>query len=250
MANAATVRVYADMAAVGEAAARLFVGAAREAVAERERFVVALSGGSTPQILFELLADQPYRSQVDWARCHFFWGDERLVPADDPGSNYYHAARILLQRVHTPEANIHRVRGEWEPQRAAQEYAQQLRAVAGAGRAWPVFDLVLLGLGGDGHTASLFPNQDTPSLLKQPVMTVESSYEGRPARRLTLTPVVFNDARHVLFLVTGASKAEAVAGTLRGEQDGSRWPAQRITPSTGKVTWLLDADAAADLVLE
>lgn len=247
MANAAAVRVYADKAAVGEVAAKLFAAAAREAVAARGLFVVALSGGSTPQILFELLGDQPYVSEVDWARCHFFWGDERLVPPDDPGSNYYDAARILLQRVHTPRANIHRVRGEWQPEAAAQDYAQQLSALAGPGRAWPVFDLVLLGLGGDGHTASLFPGQDDSGLL-EPVITVEASYGDRPARRLTLTPIVFNEARHVLFLITGGDKAEAVAGTLQGERDLSRWPAQRIAPDSGQVTWLLDDAAAADLI--
>ena len=248
MTDAATVRVYADKMAVGEAAAQRYVAAAREAIAQRGRFVVALSGGSTPQILFELLAGQPYVSQVDWARSHFFWGDERLVSPDDPGSNYYDAMRILLQQVYTPQVNIHRVRGEWEAEAAARDYAQQLSAAGGPDRAWPVFDLVLMGLGGDGHTASLFPGQQEEALL-QPVMSVEASYEDRPAQRVTLTPMVFNDARHVLFLVTGGDKAEAVAATLQGPRDATRWPAQRIAPAEGQVTWLLDKAAAADLVL-
>ena len=178
---------------------------------------------------------------------HFFWGDERLVPPDDAGSNYYHASQLLLDQVQVPADNIHRVHGELSAEAAVLDYTAQLQSFATGRRNWPRFDLVLLGLGSDGHTASLFPGSPLKDEPGMAVKTVTADYEDRPSQRLTLTPAVFNDARHVLFLVTGANKADAVTAVLDGPSDPEQWPAQRIQPSTGIVTWLIDQAAATKL---
>lgn len=247
-----TVRVFADQEQLSAAAAQLFLECAQAAVGERGLFSVALSGGSTPRGMYRLLAESPYATAVPWANTHLFWGDERLVPPDDEGSNYGQASAALLVQVPIPAANIHRARGELALEAAVDEYAVQLRKFAAAqspasATSWPRFDLVLLGLGSDGHTASLFPGQASDEWETKPVVGATADYGGRPAHRLTLTPPVFNDARHVLFLVTGADKAAAVAATLNGAPDPARWPAQRIRPAAGRVTWLLDEAAAASL---
>jgi 6-phosphogluconolactonase len=199
-----------------------------------------------------LLAQPPYEAAVPWANTHVFWSDERLVPPDDKESNYGQASADLLNHVAIPEANIHRARGELAAGAAVEAYTAQLRYFVthharGAVIPWPRFDLVLLGLGSDGHTASLFPGAATDDWEMIPVVAATAEYRGRPAERLTLTPLVINDARHVLFLVTGKEKAEAVAAVLQGEIDPERWPAQRILPRAGDVTWMLNADAAASL---
>ena len=178
---------------------------------------------------------------------HFFWGDERLVPPDDAGSNYYHAAQLLLDKVHVPAENIHRVKGELSAEAAVLDYTAQLQSFAKDRRDWPRFDLVLLGLGSDGHTASLFPGSSAEDAPGTAVKAVTADYEDRPSQRLTLTPAVFNDAHHVLFLVTGANKADAVAAVIDGPSDPEQWPAQRIQPSTGSITWLIDKAAATKL---
>jgi 6-phosphogluconolactonase len=247
-----SVRIFPDQESLSAAAAQLFLEVAQMAVAERGLFSVALSGGGTPRALYRLLARPPYDSAVSWAKTHAFWSDERLVPPDDEGSNYDQASADLLNHVAIPPANIHRARGELAAGAAVEAYTAQLRYYAAhthyprdAVIPWPRFDLVLLGLGSDGHTASLFPGATTDDWESLPVVAATAEYEGRPAGRLTLTPLVINDARHVLFLVTGKDKAAAVAAVLQGEIDPERWPAQRIRPRAGEVTWMLDADAAA-----
>lgn len=245
-----TIHVYRDAATLAAAAAQHVANLAQTAVAHHGRFALALSGGSTPQALFALLAEPPFANTLPWHAMHIFWGDERLVPPDDPGSNYFHAATLLLSKVPIPPQNVHRVRGEASPTAAAADYAQALRAFTGDQRGWPIFDLVLLGLGSDGHTASLFPGPIPTAETTRPVITVTADYGDRPAQRLTLTPLVFNDARQVTFLVSGAGKAAAVAAVVGpdgAKADPQRWPAARIRPRDGRVTWLLDQDAAARL---
>ena len=208
-----------------------------------------LAGGGTPLALYRSLASPLYRQAVPWGKVHFFWGDERLVPPDDPGSNFAAAGNAFLEPLSIPPGNIHRIEGGLAPHEAAADYAARLSAWAadfdpGAPNPWPRFDLVLLGLGEDGHTASLFPG--SPVMVDSPVMAVTADYQGRPAGRVTLTPPVFNDAHAVYFLVSGANKAEAVYQTLYSD-DSVRFPAQRIRPADGQVTWLLDRAAAAAL---
>lgn len=231
-----------DVAAEG---AELVAAELRAALERGGAASLALSGGSTPLALYGKLVD----ADLDWARVHVFWGDERLVPPDDPESNYHAARESLLRHVPIPEANIHRVQTELDEVATVADYAEQLRAFAQAdpdcSSSWPLFDVALLGLGADGHFASVFPGSEVECLV--PVMAVDADYEGRPARRVTLTPLVFNAARHVVFLVTGGNKAAAVANALGPEQDPERFPAQRIQPEDGRVTWLLDSAAAAEL---
>ena len=239
------VSILDDLEALSRSAAEQFVSLAKAALATRGRFDVALSGGATPQALYRLLAQPPYLARLPWPQIHFFWGDERCVPPDHPDSNYYQARLALLDHIAVPPANVHRIWGELEPTAAAQDYARQLRsASAEDGLDWPRFDLILLGLGADGHTASLFPGPITPAEAHSPVIAVSAHYAGRPAQRVSLTPLVFNTAVNVIFLVTGAAKSEALAATLTGPRDPERWPAQRIQPARGSVAWLVDQAAA------
>ena len=151
------IRIYDDHGALAEAAAGLIVETAGEAIRSRGRFLLALSGGGTPENVYRLLAGKEYWMQLDWPAVHLFWGDERCVPPDDPGSNYRQAKQLLIDHVPIPAAQVHRIKGELPPEKAAAEYRARLAQFAGDGRGWPVLDLALMGLGADGHTASLFP---------------------------------------------------------------------------------------------
>ena len=242
------VLIFDDLESLSRVAAERFSMLAREAVAARGRFLVALSGGSTPKKLYALLADLPYLEKVPWEQTFFFWGDERCVPPDHEGSNYYQARRSFLERVPAPAENVYRIRGELPPQEAAHEYAQRLRQCARpSGGLWPRFDLVLLGMGADGHTASLFPGPITGAELTAPALAVTAHYEGRPAHRVSLTPVVFNAARQIMFLVSGETKAAALFDALNAPDDPERVPTQRIRPLAGQTTWFVDREAAERL---
>ncbi len=228
---------------------------AKEAVANNGRFLTALSGGSTPKALFQLLATPAYAAQVDWQHTYIFWGDERLVPPDDPGSNYKLAMDTLLTHVPIPPENIHRAKGELVAETSRAElveavvidYTQQLQQLALPGQPFLQLDLALMGLGSDGHTASLFPGRISAYENRIPVMAVTANYDGRPAQRITLTPLIFNASRHVIFLATSAKKATALAAVLNRQDSPEKWPAQRIHPTNGMVTWLVDEDASKRL---
>lgn len=241
------VRVCADREAMSRAAAGLFADVALQAVRERGRFSAALSGGGTPQRTFALLAGPTYREALPWPSIHFFWGDERAVPPEHRASNYAQARRALLGEVGAPPGNVHRMRGELGPLAAAEDYAARLREFAGEGRAWPRFDLALMGLGTDGHTASLFPGPISEDETRLPVVAASAQYEDRPTERVSLTPLVFNDARLVVFLAAGSAKAETLAAVLNGPYMPERWPAQRIRPTDGELIWLVDQAAASRL---
>ncbi len=235
------ILVFANSEALSTAAAEFFAQLVQQA--EGSKFLVALSGGSTPRALFQKLAQPPYAASLPWETIHFFWGDERLVPPGDPGSSFGEAKRLLFDHVSVPIANIHRIKGELPPEESRRDYAEQLRQFCTQG--WPRFDLAIMGMGSDGHTASLFPGPIPPAELADPVISVTADYEGRPAQRVTLTPLVVNDAHHVLFLVTGAQKAEAVTAVIHGPRNPQQWPAQRIQPHSGQLTWFLDQSAAS-----
>lgn len=220
---------------------------AREAVRQRQEFLLVLSGGSTPRPLFQLMAEATYRQEFPWSATHVFWADERMVSPDDSNSNFAMAHDLLLQHVAIPEANIHRIRGELGATQAAADYAHVLMEAARQHRMWPRFDLVLLGMGSDGHTASLFPGSIHPWEKPQPTVAVVANYGDRPSERVSLTPPVFNDARHVIFLVTGEDKAPALAKVLQGPSDAVGTPAQRIKPRAGTIIWYVDAAAAGKL---
>jgi len=240
-----TVEVFDDLSTLSQAAVVQFVELTHWAIGQRDRFWACLSGGTTPRLLFQSLTQPPFAGMLPWDKMFFTWGDERLVPPDDPESNYGLAERELFSQVNVPAENIYRIRGELPPNQAVAEFTGRLQQVADPGLNWPRLDLVLLGLGADGHIASLFPGSDPALGADVPALATTGHYQGRPAGRVTLTPAVFNTARHVLFLVSGAEKAEAVAGSLRGADDPLRWPARRIRPDAGEVTWLIDSAAAS-----
>jgi 6-phosphogluconolactonase len=238
------VRVFQDLEFLSRAAARIFSQQARQSIDDRGRFLVALNGGSTPERLFQLLVADPLKN-VNWDKTHVFWGDERCVPPGDAESNYGQARGLLLGRVDIPDGNIHRIRGELSPQEASKEYVHVLGEFASPPLEWPHFDLVLLGMGEDGHTASLFPG--SPLTTSGPVMAVTAHYQDRPAERVTFTPMVINSARLVLFMAVGANKAQTLSKVLVGPHLPELYPAQRIKPIDGELVWLVDEAAAGQL---
>jgi 6-phosphogluconolactonase len=227
--------------------------AASAAVAARGEFVVALSGGTTPRGVYENLAVAPYVSSVPWSKVVVLWGDERSVPPDHAASNYRMAREALLDHVPIPQANVHRIRGEDDPGTAARAYEQTLRSVLRTPRGPPRvaaaarIDLVLLGLGDDGHTASLFPGATSPAASDAAPWVIAQRVPADPPWRVSLTPVIINAAREILFLVSGAGKAAIVRQVIEGPLRPNELPAQLIAPTDGRVHWLLDAAAAPEL---
>jgi 6-phosphogluconolactonase len=242
-----SVSIFDDAASLATAAAERFVATAQAAVAARHRFSVALSGGSTPRALYSLLAAPPYHDQIDWRRAWIFWGDERTVPPNDPQSNYRMAREALLFHVAVPATQVFRMLGELaDPATAAALYEVNLRrAFALAPGELPRFDLVLLGLGPDGHTASLFPH--TSALHVADRLAVANRVEQLSTTRITLTAPVLNNAAQVLFLVSGSDKAAPLAHVLQGPRQRDDVPAQLIAPTHGEVIWMVDRAAAAQL---
>jgi 6-phosphogluconolactonase len=241
------IRIFKDMENLSRAAADLFAERADESIVERGRFLVALNGGSTPNRLFQLLATD-YREKIDWSHVHVFWGDERCVPPQDTGSSYGQAWDAFLSHVSIPDSNIHRVKGELEPAEASRDYSLTLSGFASPPLDFPRFDLVYLGMGEDGHTASLFPG--SPVDMTEPTLPVTAQYQDRPANRVTLTPPVLNQARTVAFMVTGEKKAVTLAEVLGERYNPELLPAQRISPKAGDLIWLVDEDAAGKLPKE
>jgi 6-phosphogluconolactonase len=236
------IRTYPDATSLARAAAEHFVTLAAEAIAAHAQFVVALSGGSTPRATYALLASDEFTVRVDWPRVRVLWGDERCVPPDYPDSNYRMAREALLDKIPIPTENVHRMRGELPPDQAAMAYQAELEAVLGAaGR----FDLILLGMGADGHTASLFPA--TAALHEQTRWVVAHYVDKLAVWRVTLTPVAINAAAHVTFIVSGAGKAERLREVLVGPYQPDILPAQIVRPTDGRLVWLVDAAAAVHL---
>ncbi len=234
------MQVYPDLEALSRAAAEIFVAEAREAAAKRGRFAVALSGGSTPKRTYELLASPLCRGLVPWRQVHAFWGDERCVPPDDPRSNYRMTREALLDHVPLPPGQVHRIRGELPPAEGAADYEAVLRQFFGGKR--PRFDLNFLGLGTNGHTASLFPG--TPVLDEVQRWAAEVYVAELDMWRVTLTVPVLNEAAVTAFLVAGADKAAVLKEVRAGPRDPRRLPAQLIRPRDGQLLWLADRAAA------
>jgi 6-phosphogluconolactonase len=228
--------VLPDPIALAREGADRFAALARWAITSHGSFTVALSGGSTPQLLYEQLVTQP----IKWQHVHVFWSDERCVPPDHPDSNFGMAQRALLCRIDIPAKNVHRLQGELDPVQSAQRYEAELHAVLGT---QPRFDLILLGLGIDAHTASLFP--ETAVLHEQQHWVVAHYVDKLRAIRLTLTPPIINAAANVIFLIAGADKAVALQSVWHGPRDPDRFPAQIVMPTTGHVIWLVDQAAVA-----
>ncbi len=247
MSQAPAIHTFTDAQELTRAAAGLFLEVGKQAIAERNRFLVALSGGSTPKALYSILANDKYAQQLDWSKVHFLFGDERSVPPTHADSNFAMANAILFSPLHIPSAQTHRMRGEDPPETAAAQYETTLRhlttAVPGQ---WPRLDLVLLGMGDDGHTASLFPG--TASLTEQTRWVVPSTSPQGTRARVTLTLGVINHASVVLFLVAGRNKAAVVRRVLEQRPgDPGPYPAALIRPETGRLLWYLDRAAASEL---
>lgn len=241
------IRIFPDVEALSAAAAREFVGCAGEAIAARGRFTVALSGGSTPKRLYHLLTTEPFRSQVDWGRVELFWGDERCVPPDHADSNYHMAREAMLAHLPIPAEHVHRIEAERaDRDAAARDYEEVIAHVFGvtSGGQPPALDLVLLGMGPDGHTASLFPH--TKALDETNRWVVANHVPQLNTYRLTLTRPILNRAREVLFLVAGADKADRLVEVLAGPANTKRLPAQSIQPDGQRICFL-DRAAAARL---
>jgi 6-phosphogluconolactonase len=243
MGSEPSVTVLNDSDALAEAAARLVVEAAAEAIAARGRFTIALAGGGTPRATYARLAKPPFSDRVDWSRTWVFFGDERGVPPEHADSNYGMAHATLLAKVDVPAAQVRRIRAEAEdPEAAAAEYAKALAETFGTRRGkLPRFDLVLLGLGVDGHTASLFPGSPVLKEIFRTVAAVHATAAAIP-QRFTLTLPVLNAAARVVFLVGGAEKAKVVKAVL---VERALLPAAMVRPDPGELVWLLDRAAAA-----
>jgi 6-phosphogluconolactonase len=246
----AMTSISSDPAALMNAAALRIATLSEQAIAKHGRFTFVLSGGSTPRQLYELLASDEFVSMIEWSRVDFFWGDERCVAPDHPDSNYRMARESLLDAIEPDPARVHRMLGEETPARAAAAYEAMLHAffaVAPHGPP-PSFDLVLFGMGADGHTASLFPGTAALDETERWVVPNRASRAGMPGMpRLTLTFPILNAASNSLFLVTGADKAERVKQVLEHTPGSEALPASRIRPTHGQLEWMIDAAAASRL---
>lgn len=228
---------------LAKTAADLITKRIKNTLKTKDRFTIALSGGSTPKALHELLAKAPYVQQIPWAQLHIFWGDERYVPIDDIQSNAGMAYDTLLGHVYTPEEQIHVWRTDLEPEAAAADYNRILHTYFG--NSGPTFDLVLLGIGDDGHTLSLFPG--TEVVHEQTAWTKAYFLTKQEMYRLTLTAPIVNRAACILFLVAGPTKAQPLKEVLEGTYNPDKYPSQVIKPENGDLIWLVDEKAAADL---
>jgi 6-phosphogluconolactonase len=250
----AEISIYANADSLARAAAERFVTIAETAIATRGRFAVALAGGSTPRKLYALLASDEFASRANWPYVHFFWGDERCVPPDEPDSNYRMVRETLLNHIPIPVANVHRMRGEIDPNQAANSYESTLRDffledtdpdTRKEMQLKKSFDLVLLGMGADGHTASLFPG--TAAVLEEERWALAHYVSKQGFWRITLTPAIINAAVYVLFAVTGEDKAARLNQVIAGPFQPDLLPAQSIQPTYGKLLWLVDTAAASNL---
>ncbi|MFQ5442259.1 MAG: 6-phosphogluconolactonase [Thermodesulfobacteriota bacterium] len=243
--NSPEIIVCEDTAEIAERAAKVFIELAGGFIKGHGRFTVALSGGRTPQDLYKLLSSEKYRGEIDWTGVEFFWGDERCVPPTDPESNFFNARKDLLDKLEIPEKNIHRIKGELL-EAGAGEYETELENAFGLrGGEFPGFDLVILGMGADGHTASLFPHT---SVLKEKKKRTAAIYVERlKTLRITLTPPVIKGAANIILLVSGREKSATLYNVLKGDFDPERLPAQITFSSEAVSTWFVDKEAARKL---
>jgi 6-phosphogluconolactonase len=233
--------IIQDSQTITHKAMSMFLALARQAIEKRGVFSVALSGGSTPEHLYRALSDDAIQAQINWQKVHLFWGDERNVPASDPDSNFRMVNEALLKHIAIPAENVHRVTTEMAVTDAAIAYEKALRLFFPGD--WPKFDLVLLGMGEDGHTASLFPHSE--GLEEEKRWFIANFAPNRDIWRLTLTKNAINAARHVLVLVKGAQKAHMLVQVLQGDFNPKEKPIQTVNPIDGQLTWMLDEDAAS-----
>jgi 6-phosphogluconolactonase len=243
MADKITLKVFATPDLMSEAAGEFIVRIAAESIAARGKFTIALSGGNTPGKLFSLLASASFRERIDWKKIFVFWGDERCVPMDSERNNAHMAKTLLLDKIKIPTANIYPIPVNLGPAEAAKKYEETLKVFFG--EELPSFDLILLGLGDNGHTASLFPY--TSVLIETHHWIREVHVEEQKEWRITMTVPLINQAAHIAFLVSGIEKAKVLQTILNGPYDPDQYPAQLIKPAEGHLFWFADQAAATDL---
>lgn len=241
-----TIQIAPDLPSLHRLAAEYWLTQATAAIRARGIFHIALSGGSTPKGLFSLLVtDDVFRSQIPWNKTHFWWSDERSVAPDDPDSNFRMANDAMLSRAPIPPQNIHRIRAELDAAQAAEQYEAEIRSIINPSAPLPSFDLILLGMGPDAHTASLFPGTKA---LNETARLVVANWVGKMYTwRITFTAPFINQSRAVLILVAGDDKAIPLKGVLEGPYEPAQLPAQLIQPASANLLWLLDPKAAAYL---
>jgi len=239
------IKVFSSLETLNEFAVEKFIALAKEAIEERGQFTVALSGGSTPKSFYQLLASEKFRDKINWKAVFFFFGDERNVPPESEESNFRMANEILFVPLKIDHDKIYRWETDSETAaKVAEEYGERVKFFF---RGFPTFDLILLGMGADGHTASLFPFTD--ALKETDEIAVSNFVEKLDTTRLTVTFPVINKARNVIFLIKGADKAETLKTVLEGNFQPEKFPAQNVKPAGGKLFWLVDDEAAALLQL-
>ena len=236
------LHIYKDSQELSEAVAGWIAGQIAETLQKQDRFTMALSGGSTPKVLHKILAASPYKEKIDWTRLHIFWGDERAVPFSDDRNNAKMAYDTLLDKVPVPAAQIHVMRTDIPPEQSAAEYEKILHDYFPQGAS---FDLVLLGMGDDGHTLSLFPG--TEVVHEEKAWVKAFFLKAQDMYRITLTKTIVNRAARIAFLTTGSGKAVALKEVLRGIYNPDLYPSQEIKPANGALHWFVDEAAAAGL---
>lgn len=234
------IKVFKDQRAASIAMAEKFTSIAEKTVAKQGRFTVALTGGSSPQTLYEILHSDPYRQLIPWNYCYVFWGDERVVPFNDERSNARMGFEKLLNHVPVPTDQIYRMNGKITPEKAADEYEIMLNRHFEEQE--PAFDLILLGMGADGHTASIFPGSEAVHEKRRLVTTGYNTEQG--THRITFTAPLINKSRHIFFAVFGDEKAETLRQVLEGDYRPEQLPAQLVKSERGEITWFLDEDSA------
>lgn len=244
MSHTPNLRIYVDGPAVARAFADYLVAKLKDQPSGTLSW--ALSGGSTPKLLFNLLAEE-YHDKIDWSRIHFFWGDERCVPHDDPESNFGEVKRLLFDKVPVVWDQVHAVETDLEPEAAAEAYSKTMLAILPTNeQGLPVIDINMLGMGGDGHTASIFP-ANMKELLPDPRVCAVATHPDSGQKRVTMTGPVLNASAEVAFLITGNSKTQRVAQILNRESGAEIYPVAHIKPISGKLLWFLDEAAAAEV---
>ena len=227
---------------VAKAAAKAFIRMIQKS--GQHRFDIALSGGSTPQKLFRRIAEK-YKDTIDWNRIHFWWGDERCVPPGSIESNYRMAYETLISQLPVNPDHIHRIRGEEDPDTEAERYSQEITRHLNSREDWPVFDLVILGMGEDGHTASIFPGQ--MELLTSSSVCAVATHPVTNQKRITLTGKVINNANEIFFLATGRNKARRISEIMNNEDTAGNYPAYHIIPEHGNLVWFIDEEASGKI---
>jgi len=236
------IAIYDDKHALSEHATEYIMRIANESIDLHGHFTIALTGGTTPGEVYSLLGSESFQSRIDWQFVHIFWGDERCVPHNSPESNFYLAQEVLLDKIAIPKSQIHPMPADQlDREAASQAYSIEMQNTFDT-NGIPSFDLIHLGMGPEGHTASLFPHQ--ASLHEKHRLVMPVSVPKPPPDRLTFTPPLLNAARNVLFLVTGSEKADALHAVLEGEYQPDEYPAQIVRPINGEVVWMLDKAVA------